>query len=82
MELDRNMIAILDQIPISFQVVFTKLDFVFDSTYYRVWKETEKELSEISKTCYPELLGTSAKKNIGIETLALSILRVCKPTDN
>lgn len=77
METDKQIIGILDQIPISYQIVFTKLDTVYDGTYYKIWQNTEKWLVQHAISCYPQLLGVSTTTDIGISELRYNMITTC-----
>ncbi|KAI9594478.1 P-loop containing nucleoside triphosphate hydrolase protein [Syncephalis fuscata] len=68
---DKDIINILDRIPTSFQVIFTKIDCVYDDTYIKCWRATEEWLTQNATSCYPELLGVSSKSNLGISDYAM-----------
>jgi GTP-binding protein len=77
MQTDKQIIDILDQIPISYQIIFTKIDTIYEDTYYRIWQETETWLVQHAISCYPQLLGVSSTTDIGISELRYNMMTVC-----
>ncbi|KAI8057793.1 P-loop containing nucleoside triphosphate hydrolase protein [Syncephalis plumigaleata] len=77
METDKHMISILDQIPVSYQIVFTKIDTIYDDTYYNTWRNTEEWLVQHAISCYPQLLGVSSTTGVGISELRYNMMITC-----
>ncbi|RKP04918.1 P-loop containing nucleoside triphosphate hydrolase protein [Thamnocephalis sphaerospora] len=80
MAADWDVISILDSIPVPFQVVFTKIECLYDDTYYKHWTRAEEALVKKAVSCYPQLLGVSAQKGMGLNELAWSMVQACNIT--
>lgn len=67
-ENDRDMMELLDETAVSYQLVLTKCDKPKQS---ELEKTLEKVKAQAAKhaACYPEILKTSAEKDIGIDAL-------------
>ena len=69
---DFDLIKILDEAGITFQVIFTKFDKIKPKDFEKIKNKTFTNLS-LFANAFPEVIVTSTKKNIGIETLRASI---------
>ncbi len=69
---DRQIMALLDEAAVSYQIVLTKVDKVKDAALAEI---SEKVAAETRKhpACHPQLLQTSALKGIGIDGLRAAV---------
>ena len=72
---DVDLMKILEEAAITFQVIFTKFDKIKPIEFEKIKKITFTQLSAFANA-FPEVILTSTKKNIGIETLRISIGKV------
>ena len=69
---DIDLMKILEEAAITFQLVFTKFDKIKPNEFDKIKKITFTKLS-LFANAFPEVIVTSTKKNIGIEALRASI---------
>ena len=69
---DIDLMKILEEAAITFQLVFTKFDKIKPTEFDKIKKITFTKLS-LFANAFPEVIVTSTKKNIGIEALRASI---------
>ncbi len=72
---DDDLMKILEEAAITFQVIFTKFDKIKPMEFEKIKKITFTKLS-LFANAFPEVILTSTKKNIGIETLRMSIGKI------
>ena len=72
---DIDLMKILEEAAITFQVIFTKFDKIKPIEFEKIKKITFTKLS-LFANAFPEVILTSTKKNIGIETLRMSIGKI------
>ncbi len=77
-ETDRQVMALLDQAAVTFQVVLTKCDKVKPRPLQDRIKETLAELSGHT-AAYPEIAATSARKGGGIAELRSGLATLAAP---
>ena len=77
-ETDRQVMALLDQAAVTFQVVLTKCDKVKAGPLQDRIKETLGELSGHT-AAYPEIAATSARKGDGIAELRSGLATLAAP---
>ncbi len=77
-ETDRQVMALLDQAAVTFQVVLTKCDKVKQGPLQDRIKETLGELSGHT-AAYPEIAATSARKGDGIAELRSGLATLAAP---
>jgi GTP-binding protein len=65
---DDEIMTLLDQSAVTFQVVMTKADKVKEAERDKILAQVRKALSK-HPAAYPELLMTSSEKGWGIENL-------------
>lgn len=59
---DKQIMKILDQQPLSYQVVLTKRDRMTDEAFNKAKAEIEQYLVKHAICCYPELLSTGMRR--------------------
>ena len=69
---DIDLMKILEEAAITFQLVFTKFDKIKPNEFDKIKKITFTKLS-LFANAFPEVIVTSTRKNIGIEALRASI---------
>ena len=69
---DIDLMKILEEAAITFQLVFTKFDKIKPNEFDKIKKITFTKLS-LFANAFPEVIVTSTKKNVGIEALRASI---------
>ena len=69
---DVDLMKILEEAAITFQLVFTKFDKIKPNEFDKIKKITFTKLS-LFANAFPEVIVTSTKKNVGIEALRASI---------
>ena len=69
---DIDLMKILEEAAITFQLVFTKFDKIKPTEFDKIKKITFTKLS-LFANAFPEVIVTSTKKNVGIEALRASI---------
>tara|TARA_A100001011_G_scaffold321635_1_gene342664 strand:- start:242 stop:910 length:669 start_codon:yes stop_codon:yes gene_type:complete len=69
---DIDLMKILEEAAITFQLVFTKFDKIKPTEFDKIKKITFTKLS-LFANAFPEVIVTSTRKNIGIEALRASI---------
>ena len=72
---DIDLMKILEEAAISFQLIFTKYDKIKPIDFEGIKKNTFEKLS-LFANAFPEVIVTSTKKNIGIENLRASISKI------
>ena len=72
---DIDLMKILEEAAITFQLVFTKFDKIKPNEFDKIKKITFTKLS-LFANAFPEVIVTSTKKNIGIEALRASISKL------
>ncbi len=77
-DVDREMMKMLDQSAVVYQVVLTKVDKLSASELAEVRKRTQDEIvSHVA--AHPTLILTSSEKGIGIPELRAEILQLANP---
>ncbi len=69
---DREIMEMLDEAAVSYQIVLTKLDKLKKAEQESIVPKVQKELAR-HPAAYPEVIGTSSVRNTGIEELHLAI---------
>lgn len=59
---DKQIMKILDQQPLSYQIVLTKRDRMTDEAFNKAKAEIEQYLVKHAICCYPELLSTGMRR--------------------
>ena len=72
---DIDLMKILEEAAITFQIIFTKYDKIKTTEFEKVKGITFNKLS-LFANAFPEVIVTSTKKNIGIENLRASISKI------
>ncbi|KAF9931620.1 hypothetical protein FBU30_009796 [Linnemannia zychae] len=75
-ESDAQIMKILDQSGLSYQVVLTKIDRLSKIKYKAAKAEIEAELVKDAICCYPRILGVSSKTKDGLDELRAAIIQV------
>jgi len=70
---DTDVLALMDETAVSFQVVLTKIDKISTGRLKRVQEETAAQLAK-HPAAYPEIIATSAEKRLGISELRAAIV--------
>jgi GTP-binding protein len=73
---DREIMKMLDETAVSYQIVLTKLDKISESALKTVTEETEAELKKHG-AAFPILGITSSEKRVGIEQLRVEMAKLC-----
>lgn len=73
-ESDREIMAMLDEAAVSYQVVLTKADKVKDAERSKVSEATETALKK-HPAAFPHILPTSAHKDMNVDILRAAIIR-------
>jgi len=76
---DREIIKLLNEAAVSFQIVLTKADKISAAALVKVSEETAAALTS-EPAAYPSVIVTSAERRQGIERLRATIVQVCSPT--
>jgi GTP-binding protein len=74
---DAPTLELMDTAAVSYQAVLTKVDKVKASELEKVIARTAKELSK-HPAAYPEIIATSSRKGIGLDTLRAAILTLMR----
>jgi GTP-binding protein len=72
---DREIMELLDESAVSYQIVLTKLDKLKKSEQDAIIAKTTRELVK-HPAAHPELIATSAEKKLGLDDLRLAIWRL------
>jgi GTP-binding protein len=75
MDVDTEMMQMLDETAVSYQLVLTKCDKTKSKEFELMFAETEAK-SKTHVACHPELLVTSAHDNEGLDALRSAILQL------
>ncbi len=78
-DVDEEVMNLLDDAAVSYQIVLTKTDKVKDSWVTKLLAETPDQLKK-HPAAFPELLATSSEKTHGIDALRAAV--VAAATDN
>jgi GTP-binding protein len=70
---DQDVLALMDEAAVSFQIVLTKIDKISAAQLKRVQTETLAELGK-HPAAHPEIIATSAEKRLGINELRAAIV--------
>jgi len=70
---DTDVLALMDETAVSFQVVLTKIDKISTGRLKRVQEETAAQLAK-HPAAHPEIIATSAEKRLGISELRAAIV--------
>ncbi len=70
---DEDVLALMDEAAVSYQVVLTKVDKISAAQLQRVQKETAAELGK-HPAAHPEIITTSAEKRVGISDLREAVV--------
>ena len=74
-ESDLNIIRLLDQSAVSYQVILTKCDKTKEKPLMKLLNRLESDLSTHG-AAYPNILATSSRKNVGIVELRSELTRL------
>ena len=80
-ESDHEMMTWLNNIALNFQCVLTKIDKVTSSKLNTIVKSTKLEVEKYT-AAHPEIISTSAKKNIGINKIREHLNLITKNFNN
>jgi GTP-binding protein len=69
---DETILEMLDTAAVSYQIVLTKLDKIPTAARAKVIEATQAQLAK-HPAAYPQLIGTSSEKGIGIDELRAAI---------
>ena len=72
---DNAAMDVLDEAAVVYQIVLTKIDKVKSNQLNQIRKETEKKINK-RPAAFPNIITTSAIKNIGIEELRAEIAQI------
>ncbi len=75
MKNDEEMMTLLDDVAVPYELVLTKTDKVKAAYLEKVKRETQDIISKHA-ACYPVLQATSAEKKTGIDEVRLRILKI------
>jgi GTP-binding protein len=70
---DTDVLALMDEAAVSYQVVLTKIDKISTAQLQRVQEETAAQLAK-HPAAHPEIIATSAEKRLGISELRAAIV--------
>lgn len=70
---DSDVLALMDEAAVSYQVVLTKIDKISAAQLQRVQEETAAQLAR-HPAAHPEIIATSAEKRLGISELRAAIV--------
>lgn len=76
-QVDLNIMKMLDTAAVSYQIVLTKADKIPEKQIPALLEKT-KETAAKHVACYPEILLTSAEKNIGADRVRAQFAKVLK----
>jgi len=74
---DADVLDLMDQAAVSYQVVLTKIDKISAAQFDRVQAETAAQLAK-HPAAHPELIATSAEKRLGIGELRAAIVELIR----
>lgn len=77
-ESDKEMMSLLDQSAVSYQVILTKVDKISGPQLSALKKTLESYLAKNHPASFPEVLATSSAKSIGIEEVRAHIGFLCQ----
>ena len=72
---DISAMNVLDEAAVVYQIVLTKSDKVKPNYLSKIRNETEKKIYK-RPAAFPQIIVTSANKNIGIEELRAEIAKI------
>ncbi len=75
---DREIMRLLDEAAVSYQIVLTKADKTSRSHLEAVITATRAAIAT-HPAAYPEIIATSAAKGLGMEALRATIAELCQP---
>lgn len=71
---DRLIMSLMDQAAVSYQIVLTKADKPKSGAVAKIVAQTEQELAK-RPAAFPQILVTSARKNIGLAETRLAVFQ-------
>lgn len=74
--IDEQVLGLLDQAAVSYQIVLTKADKIKPPAVDRLLEETAAKIAKRA-AAYPDLLATSSEKGRGIDELRQAIMTAC-----
>ncbi len=77
---DQDVLALMDEAAVSYQIVLTKVDKISAAQLDRVQAETAAELAKHA-AAHPEIIATSAEKRLGIDELRAAIVGILAADD-
>lgn len=75
---DRDMMKLLDQAAVVYQIVLTKIDKLKASEVETVTKRTAEEIAR-HVAAHPVLIATSSEKGVGLAELRTEIVQMAQP---
>ncbi|RIA47705.1 GTP-binding protein [Dichotomicrobium thermohalophilum] len=72
---DKDVLALMDEAAVSYQVVLTKIDKISAGQLKRVQSETAAYLAK-HPAAHPDIIATSAQKRLGIDDLRAAIVEL------
>ncbi len=76
---DREIITLLNEAAVSFQVVLTKSDKISIAALDKVLEQTSEAIKP-EPAAFPYVIVTSSEKRLGIDILRATIVQVCNPS--
>ena len=76
-DVDVKIMKMLDTAAVSYQIILTKADKISEKQV-NIVLNTTKEIAQKHVACYPEIILTSAEKNIGIESVRAQFAKIFK----
>ncbi len=70
---DKDVLALMDEMAVSYQVVLTKIDKINAAQLQRVHTETAAQIAK-HPAAHPEIIATSSQKRLGISELRAAIV--------
>ncbi len=74
---DADVLDLMDEAAVSYQVVLTKIDKISAAQFDRVQAETAAQLAK-HPAAHPEIIATSAEKRLGIGDLRAAIVELIR----
>ena len=71
-QVDKDILTMLDAAAVSYQVVLTKFDKISEGAREKVMEATQAILAK-HPAAFPQLIGTSSEKGLGIDELRAAI---------
>lgn len=75
---DRELMAMLDETAVTYQLIFTKIDKLKKGELAKVMEKTEKEIAK-RPAAFPKIINTSSETNNGLDLLRAEIATLARP---